>query len=139
MQNDGGLARFQRRMQAIPKEVRDAVQPATLKGAEEMAAAMRQLAPERSGALKDSISVTGPGKNTPPYSHPGGSRSVPENAAAVTAGDTNVRYAHLVEFGTNAAQAQPFFWPAFRVTRKRATNRIKRAMTKAVKENWGSR
>jgi HK97 gp10 family phage protein len=61
---------------------------------------------------------------------------VPEGAAAVTAGNSDVRYAHLVEFGTTKAPAQPFFWPAFRSQRKRAETRIKRALSKAVKEEF---
>lgn len=131
---DGGLSSFQRRMNAIPKEVRKAVDPALIKGAEEIAAAQKSLAPEDSGDLIDSIEVTGPGQMTPPYSQPGGSYVVPENAAVVTAGNADVRYAHLPEFGTAKAAAQPYFWPGFRLMRKRATNRIKRAMTRAVRE-----
>lgn len=134
MTDDGGLSRFQKRMNAIPKEVRKAVEPALQKSADETAAAIRALAPEKTGDLKNSIEVTGPGHMTPPYSQPGGSYAVPENAAVITAGNTDVRYAHLVEFGTSDTAAQPFFWPGFRLNRKRATNRIKRAMTKAVRE-----
>jgi len=132
--DDGGLGKFQKRMNAIPKEVRKAVEPALMKSAEETADLMRSLAPEETGDLKASIEVTGPGRSTPPYSQPGGAFIVPANAAAITAGNTDVRYPHLVEFGTTDASAQPFFWPGFRLMRKRATNRIKRAMTKAVRE-----
>lgn len=134
MADDGGLKNFQSRMAAIPREVRAGVKPALIKGAEETAAIMRALAPEDTGNLKASIKVTPPGGATPAYSQPGGSYVVPPNAAAVTAGNTDVRYAHLVEFGTKRAAAQPFFWPGFRLIRKRAANRIKRAMTKAVRE-----
>lgn len=139
MANDGGLRRFQERMRAIPKEVREAVKPAVVKSANEMAGSMRSLAPVDEGDLRDSIEVTGPGERTPAYSQPGGSAVVPENAAAITVGNTDVRYPHLVEYGTTKANAQPFFWPAVRTNKKRATNRIKRAVTKAVKDNWGSR
>lgn len=139
MPDDGGLRRFQERMRAIPKAVREDVKPAVIKSANEMAGSMRSLAPVDEGDLRDSIEVTGPGQRTPAYSQPGGSTVLPENAAAVSVGNTDVRYPHLVEYGTQSASAQPFFWPAFRSNRKRATNRIKRAMTKAIKENWGSR
>lgn len=137
MANDGGLKRFQERMRAIPKAVREGVKPALMKSAEEMAASMRLLAPEDEGDLKESIAVTGPGEKTPPYSQPGGSRVVPENAAAITAGNSDVRYPHLVEYGTSQTPAQGFFWPGYRTNKKRAGNRIKRAMSKAVKDNWG--
>jgi HK97 gp10 family phage protein len=132
-----GLDRLKARLDAIPKRVRDAVAPAVLASAEEMAKGMRALAESSrdTGALIDSITVTGPGEQTPPYSQPGGSQTVPDNAVAITVGNTKVRYAHLVEYGTAKAHAQPFFWPAFRLYRKRATNRIKRAISKAVKQN----
>lgn len=133
---DNGLASFNRRMDAIPKAVREAVQPALLKSGDELASAMKSLA-ERSrdsGELIDSIEVTGPGQSTPAYSQPGGSRVVPDNAVMVTVGNTDVRYPHLVEYGTKNAPAQPFFWPAFRLYRRRIQRRIARAISKAVRE-----
>jgi HK97 gp10 family phage protein len=135
MATPSGLSKLQRRLLAIPKAVKKEVVPALLKSAEEMADTMRQLASASrdTGALIDSIEVTGPGQTTPPYSQPGGSMVVPENAAVITVGNTAVRYAHLVEYGTQAAPAQPFFWPAVRLGRKRAANRIKRAVSKAVR------
>lgn len=134
MADDGGLAKFRRRMEAIPLAAREAVKPALLKAGEMTADVQRSLAPELTGDLKASIAVAGPGMATPPYSQPGGSKIVPENAVAVTAGNTDVRYAHLVEHGTEDTPAQPFFWPGFRLTRKRAAAQIKRAISKAIRE-----
>ncbi|MDI7864090.1 HK97 gp10 family phage protein [Rhizobiaceae bacterium n13] len=137
--NDGGLARFQQRMRAIPKAVREAVQPALVKSGEDLSGTMQRLAPVDTGALKGSIAVTAPGQSTPAYSQPGGSRVAGENEVLVTAGNSDVRYPHLVEYGTSDTAAQPFFWPAFRLNKKRLANRIKRAVSKAVKDNWGSK
>ncbi|KQZ50914.1 hypothetical protein ASD54_11015 [Rhizobium sp. Root149] len=124
-------------MNAIPKAVREAVQPALTKSGEETADAQRTLAPVDEGQLRDSIQVTLPGQATPKYSQPGGSRVAGENEVIVTAGNSEVRYPHLVEYGTSKAPAQPFFWPGYRLMKKRAANRIKRAIGKAVRENWG--
>lgn len=139
MSDDGGLSRFQARMRAIPVAVRQAVKPALVKGAVEVADLMRAMAQSSrdTGALIDSIHVTARGQATPPYSQPGGSHMTGELEAAVTAGDRAVRYAHLVEHGTARAPAQPFFWPGFRLGRQRAAARVKRAMSKAVRDNWG--
>lgn len=134
MTDDGGLAKFQRRMQAIPKAARDAVQPALATSAYQVAETMESMAPEETGDLKGSITVTLAGRATPPYSQPGGSTTVPENAAMITVGHTDVRYAHLVEFGTAKTDPQPFFWPGFRLSRDKALKRIKRAVGKAIKE-----
>ena len=136
MPDDGGLASFQKRLDAIPKAVRDAVKPALMKGAEEIARKAKSNArsSKDTGALIDSITVTPPGGTTPAYSQPGGAVQVPDNTARVTVGNTDVRYAHLVEYGTTTAKAQPYFWPAVRAVGKRARNRVKRAIRKAVQE-----
>ncbi len=134
MADDGGLSSFQRRMQAIPEAAREAVKPVLVREAEKMAATMRAFAPEDEGDLKESIAVTGPGQSTPPYSQPGGSMMVPENTAAVTVGNSDVRYPHLQEHGTTFHAAHPFFWPAFRLHRKKALAAIKRAIGKAIRE-----
>lgn len=137
MPDDGGLSRIQQRLNAIPGKVKAALQPALLKQAEKIADSMRALAPVASGDLRDSIAVTGPGGRTPPYSQPGGSMTVPENAVAITVGNEDVRYPHLVEFGTKKAHAQPFFWPGFRLNRTKVKTALKRAASAAVRKNWG--
>ncbi|HEV7285919.1 MAG TPA: HK97-gp10 family putative phage morphogenesis protein [Kaistia sp.] len=137
MADDGGIGRLRKRLAAIPAQVKAATQPALLKQAEAMATTMRALAPEDSGDLKDSITVTPAGQSTPAYSQPGGSLVVPENAVAVTVGDADVRYPHLIEHGTTKMHAQPYFWPSVRLHRKKAQAAIKRAIGKAVRENWG--
>lgn len=160
MADDGGLSSFQRRMRAIPEAARKAVQPALLREANKIADTMRLLAPVDEGDLKKSIAVTGPGQATPPYSQPGGAMVAPELTAVITAGNAEVRYAHLVEFGAAphdvskgaatvegriravfkggtqhpGAPAQPFFWPGFRVHRKKTLAAIKRAIGKAIRE-----
>lgn len=162
MADDGGLSSFQQRMRAIPEAARAAVKPTLMREAEKMAATMRALAPEVDGDLKGSIAVTGPGMATPAHSQPGGTKLVPENATAITAGNSDVRYAHLVEFGTAphdiskgarsrslkskirktlgmsiqhpGAAARPFFFPAYRLHKKKALAAIKRGIGKAIKE-----
>lgn len=128
------LDRLRKRLDAIPKDVKEAVQPALVRSGDELSTRMKQLAPEDTGDLIASIAVTPAGQQTPPYSQPGGSMTVPENAVAVTVGNTDVRYAHLQEYGTAHSPAHPFFWPAYRLLKKRIGNRLKRAISKAVKE-----
>lgn len=130
------LDRLLKRLDSIPKEVKEAVQPALEKSGQELIDRMKLLAPEDTGALKDSIMMTAPGQSTPAYSQPGGSRVAKENEVLVTVGNSDVRYPHLVEYGTTQTDAQPFFWPAFRLTRARIQRRLKRAISKAVKDGW---
>ena len=137
--DDGGLSRLQRRLAAIPAEVRKAVQPALLKQANEMAATMRRFSPMDTGDLRESIEVTPGGQATPPYSQPGGSTTVPSNAVAITVGNEDVRYAHLQEYGTVNNAPHPFFWPAVRLHNKKAKTAIKGAVRRAVRKHWGKK
>jgi HK97 gp10 family phage protein len=127
---------FQRKMRRIPEAVRQATAPATLKGAEEIAQLARHLAPKDQGDLAASIEVTPGGQTTTPYSQPGGAYAVPEGAAVITVGNRDVRYPHLQEYGTTRHAAQPFFWPAYRLLKKRTANRIKRALGQVIRKEW---
>lgn len=118
----------------------------------EMVGIARNYAPKDSGDLSESIVMTPGGQVTPSYSQPGGAQVVPEHAALITAGNTKVRYPHLVEYGARAHIAggkfkgaqipaippQPYFWPAFRMIRRRFRARMSRAVNKAAKEVAGS-
>jgi HK97 gp10 family phage protein len=132
------LKRLEARLLAIPKAVREAVKPDLEKSGRELVDTMKALAETSrdTGDLIDSITMTPAGETPPPYSQPGGSMVVPENAVAITAGNKDVRYPHLVEYGTTKAPAQPFFWPAYRLLKQRISRRIKRGIGKAVRAEW---
>ena len=74
--------RLKRRLEAIPKAVKQAVQPGLAKAGTDLAVTMRLLAPVDTGDLRDSIHVTMPGETTPPYSQPGGSRTAARTAGS---------------------------------------------------------
>ena len=139
MPQNNGLASTLAAIDRAAKIPRETILPALMKSGEELAHAQRILAESSrdTGALIESIAVTMPGETTPSYSQPGGSRVAGDTEVIVSAGNADVRYAHLVEYGTAKAEAQPYFWPAFRLLKKRLQNRIKRATKKAVKEAWG--
>lgn len=125
------------------------LQKAGRQSAEEMAALAISFAPEDSGDLKESIEVTPPGQRTPEYSQ--GGAVVPAGAFAVTAGNRDVRYPHFPEYGTRQFIAggmfegaqhpgtprQPYFWPAYRIVRRKHKGRASRALGKAVKRAFG--
>lgn len=125
---------LEKRLQAIAPEVVAAAVPAVIKGAEEIAAAMRALVPVDDGDLKASIAVTGPGEETPAYAMEGGKRTAGPNQALVTVGNEKVRHGHLQEFGTVKQEAQPFMLPAYRLLKDRVQRRISRAIGQAVKK-----
>lgn len=141
--DDGGLSNLMSAMDRVKKAPRQQITKALLASGEELAAMQRHLAPDDPATsapdLKTSIAVTGPGEATPAYSQPGGSRVAGETEVIVTAGNTDVRYPHLVEYGTSKTEAQPFFWPALRLLRNRLQNRIDRAGRKVVRDAWNDK
>ncbi|MCF7747510.1 HK97 gp10 family phage protein [Sulfitobacter sp. M39] len=128
-----GSTDLERRLLAIPLEVLAELRPALVKGAQDIADAMEQLAPEDTGDLVNTISVTGPGGTTPAYASGGGSVTLANNQAAVTVGSPDMRHGHLQEFGTVNHEAQPFMRPAFRLKKAKVMARISRAVAKAIK------
>lgn len=132
-----GTAELSRRLKAIPKEVRKASMEAVRRAADRMADDMRAMVPVDQGDLRTSIVVTEPGERPPSYSQGAGqanSKPIPDNAVAVTAGNSGVRYAHMVEFGTRKTAAQPFFLPAVRSNRPKARRAINSAISRAIRK-----
>lgn len=141
--------RLLEKMAALPNEVRSAIKQALAEGADEITDMQRRLAPVKTGALRNSIVQTWGGKG-PSYSSlsaQGGAGDA-DLTVRITAGNSAVRYAHLVEFGTRphtlggmfaGAQhpgtvAQPFFYPAYRALRRRVKGRITRATKAAARK-----
>lgn len=134
------------RLKSLSKTIESDLGMAANEAADEMVVVARRLAPKRTGALAKSIAATYGGQMTPPHSQPGGSTLVPPTAAMVTAGNDEVRYPHLVEFGSAphpqggwaegtdhpGTAPRPFFFPAYRLIRKRANRKMAKALRKAV-------
>ena len=150
---DGVKIRRPRKRELIDKFRRlapaaaEAAAAANKEGAEDMARLARKFAPVKSGALRDSIKVTPPGGVLPAHSQ-GTPPVVGAGSYAVSAGNSGVRYAHLIEFGTlphtvggQFAGAQhpgtpprPFFFPAYRVARQQHKKRVGKAVRSAYKK-----
>jgi len=145
-----GRDRFRFVLTKLPKEQRKQLREAILTGADDMAAMQRRLAPFRSGRLRESIVVTPGDRDILRYATLKSNRTVkdPELAAIISAGNSKVRYAHLVEFGTAPHENQgkfpgtqnpgtpprPFFYPGVRAMKKRVQNSINRAARKAIRD-----
>lgn len=166
------LDRLKAKLAAMPGEVRSAIRQGLAESADDMVASMKSHAPVgpvsgqgrkiglRPGALRDSIVQTwGGGKVA--YASLSGHGQAARGAVAseavagdadlsvrISAGNTRVRHAHLVEFGTAPHEigglfkgarhpgtpAQPFFFPVYRAFKKPARARIARATRKAIKK-----
>jgi HK97 gp10 family phage protein len=131
-----GLKETLAAMERVKRVAKEAAMQRLIKGAQEVADAARQLAPEDEGDLKASIVVTEPGQTTPPHSQPGGSRAAGENEVLVTAGNSDVRYPHHVEHGTVKMEAQPYFFPAYRLLRDKVRRSTAAAFGRAARKEW---
>ena len=120
-----GLDKLKKKLRELPDDVKDAIEPALLKGANEIADLQRALAPKITGELVNSITV-----HTPETTEDG-SRRVSIEAEAF--------YADWVERGRrkyNGEDANPYFWPGYRLAKKKAQARIKRAISTAAKRSF---
>lgn len=142
-----GLDRLNRKLKAFPKAVEAEIKAAMEASANEVVALAKSLVPVDSGELRDSIGWTW--GERPKYSQSIASVKSADGNLVLTiyAGNTKVRYAHLVEFGTAphinggrfagsqhpGTAAKPFFYVSWRALRKRAKGRVTRAVNKAAK------
>jgi HK97 gp10 family phage protein len=142
-----------KRIRAIKKRLGPNVRAAVEQSASDIVASQRNLAPVEDGDLKQSIVYTMGDQDPPKYAafkdRSGGAQGDPSMAAIITAGNSKVRYAHLVEFGTAphlnggmfagtqhpGTSPQPFFWPGYRANKKKVKSRIARAVNKAIKDS----
>lgn len=131
-----GRDRMRRVLLALPDAQRKAIRTAILDGAATIAATQKNLVPVRTGALRDTIKVTPGDQDLPDYATLKSKRTVkdPELCAILTAGNTNVRYAHLVEFGTTHAHAEPYFYPGFRAQKSAVKRKINAAARQGIKD-----
>nr|WP_313012409.1 HK97 gp10 family phage protein [Brucella intermedia] len=143
-----GLKSLNRKLKALPALAEAAIKLAMEQGAEEIVAMMKRLVPVDNGDLRDSIGWTW--GDAPSYSQRIGAVKSKTGNLKITiyAGNSKVRYAHLVEFGSAphinggmfagtqnpGAKGQPFFFVSFRALRRRTKSRITRAINKSAKQ-----
>lgn len=147
--------RLRRKMKSIPVGVRKALKAQNAANAEELVQTIKGFAPVASGALRDSVRAQDVSDSTR-ISHRvsmGGSRTTKaigtrtyDSAVRIGSGDTagrkklaggeNVTYDYALaqEFGTSDHEANPSFWPAWRLKRRRFKSRMSRRAKKAIAE-----
>lgn len=143
---------LRRRLKAIPIEVRKAVRAQMKANADQLVETQKRFADavfaDPTGALQGTIRHQDTSTST-------------RISRRVSAGGVNVPYAAWVEFGTKGAEAEaprqnrnyrrtvvmtkargthhatqpkPFFWPAYRLLKRRMKSRMTRAAKKAITE-----
>lgn len=143
-----GLDRLKKKLRRFPSVVEAEIRAAMEVSANEIVALAKSLAPADSGTLRNSIAWTY--GDAPQGSIVLGKVKGSQSGnlkITVYAGGPDAYYARFIEFGTAphinggrfagsanpGTAAQPFFYPAYRATRKRAKGRVTRAVNKAAK------
>lgn len=123
-----GVPSLNRKLKQLREVTATQMEPAMGQAAQVIVSEQKRLVPVKTGALRNSI---GWRFGDPPADAKlgGGPRSRNSTRVSIYAGDFTAWYARIIEFGTVKARAQPFFYPGYRATRKRA----KAIITKAVK------
>lgn len=130
--------RLEYKFRRMPRIVRAALADSLKDNAEWLNEMQRRAAPEDSGNLRDSIgwrwTRNSKGRNYLSITVFAGSRK------GKSGSDGNAFYARFVEFGTNPSEkrahgvpAQPFFFPPYRMNKRRMRNRVNAAQRRAIK------
>jgi HK97 gp10 family phage protein len=144
------VERLKAKIARIPVATREEIRAAIAVSAQEIVGLQKRFVPKKTGALEKSIGYTfgayrPDNANVRGVSAPGAGHDL---SVTIHAGDKTAYYAAFVEFGTTsheaggkfdgatipAVTAQPFFYPGYRIGKKRAKSRISRAVTKAAKK-----
>lgn len=125
------LDRLKRKLLALPRVVKEETRKAMEQGGAEMVSLARNLAPQDEGDLRNSIESTYYEDRHRVLITAGG----PATEKPVKDGlDASYNYVGAIELGRQGQPAQPFFYPAWRATKKKARSRLARAITKASKK-----
>lgn len=117
-------ARFFAKLKSTVPKMGNELRLTNAKSAKDMVASAVVLAPRgETGDLQASIRW---GKGAGPTAY------IVEAGGPLTT-KNGYDYSIGVEFGTRDTKAQPFFWPAYRLNRRRFRGRITRAINKAIK------
>lgn len=144
-----GLNRLSKKLKVtIPAVAHEAVQKALEASADEAVSTMKRLAPLDTGDLQMSISWTWGDAPKGAIVLARSNRARRDGARiTIFAGGKDAYYARFVEFGTNAhiaggkfagalipaIPAQPFFFPGWRLVRRKVKGRVTREITKQMK------
>ena len=151
---------LQRKLNALRTQTVGGVREGLQRAAEVIVAEQRRLAPKKTGKLRDSIQATSGKAAAYSVFRSAGFKASTNEKVTIAAGNSDVRYAHLVEFGAAphkikpkagkvlktgedafaagvdhpGATAQPFFFPGYRATRRKAQSIIGKAVRDSVKK-----
>lgn len=123
------VERFRRLTEALKKEVHDGAVKELNEQAAQLAALIESVTPKFEGVLAHTVRVIPGKKDTQVRIVAGGKETVRPSISSKP-----YDYARADEFGTQKMPAQPFFFPTYRLRKKKIISAMKRRITKAIKD-----
>lgn len=123
------VERFRRLTEDLKKEVREAAIKELNDQASQLAQLIESVAPKFEGNLQHSVRVVPGKKDTQVRIVAGGVLTVRPSVSSKP-----YDYARADEFGTQRMPAKPFFFPTYRLRKKKIISAMKRKITKTIKE-----
>lgn len=125
------VARIKQRIEAIPVDARALIRKALEKSADELVDLQQRTVATDEGDLKRSIRKESGDHDLAVRVVAGG----PLTTKPVQHGKSaTYDYALAIEHGTSTRPAEPFFFPSYRLLKRRIKNRVARAVRAAVKK-----
>ncbi len=129
MAKNASVERFKKLTEELKREVRDNAIAELNSQAESLADLMASVAPREKGELAHSIRVVQSNKPTIVRIVAGGKLTI-----RPTVSSTPYDYARADEFGTVKMQARPFYFPSYRLRKKKIIAAMKRRITRQIKQ-----
>ena len=123
---NASVERFRRLTEELKQEVRDAAIAELQVQGEKLRQSIEDVAPRERGILAHTVRLIPGGKPTQV-------RVVAGGRATTTPQKRPYDYARADEFGTAEMQARPFFFPTYRLMKKKIIAAMKRRITKNIK------
>lgn len=132
----GSRARAKRIMKALPPAVEKRLAAQNEANANELVDTMKGFIDDKSGALSSTVKrEAAPEKSVLAQRVSAGGAATTKRVRKSKKGTAPLYdYANANEYGTEDMPAQPFFWPAWRLKRRRFKSRMSRAGKKGIQE-----
>lgn len=129
MATNKSVLAFKKLTEALRKEVHDLAVAELNAQANDLAALIESVAPEHEGVLKTTVKVV-PGKTDTVVRVVAGGRATVRKGVS----SKDYDYARADEFGTVNMPAKPFFFPTYRLKKKKIRSAMKRKITASIKK-----
>lgn len=130
-----GLERLKRKLARIPEAVKVRAQADLLQAGREINMQQRRFVPVDDGTLRSSIRTEKLTDGTVGVAIVAGGEATTKSVRKSEKGNAPAYdYALAVEYGTQDMAPEPFFWPGYKIGKKKAKRTVRTGMRRALKQ-----